>query len=163
METGPILIGFDGSDGSAHAVKTAARFFPGAHAVVVHVLHTPNFYASGYAGAPAMPADVQQDVQETLEQQANETVERGKRLAREAGLEADGVAFVSPSAPWRHLLGAAEDTHARAIVVGSRGRGEIKSLVLGSTSQALAHRTHVPLLIVPGEMDLEEPPGEAIR
>jgi nucleotide-binding universal stress UspA family protein len=39
------------------------------------------------------------------------------------------------------------------IVVGSRGLGEVKSLVLGSTSQGLAHHTRLPLLIVPSGTD----------
>jgi nucleotide-binding universal stress UspA family protein len=145
----PVVIGFDGSDGSARAIRATAELFPAAQVVIVHVWHMPNLYVSGYAGAPAIPADVEQEVEKAAAEQANETLEQGKELARQAGLEVQGVAYVTPSPAWRQLLGAAQDVHARAIAVGSRGRGEIKSLVLGSTSQALAHHCRVPLLIVP--------------
>ena len=144
-----MLICFDGSEGASHAIDEAGRLFPGEHAVVVHVWHMPNLYTAGYAGAPLIPADVEQEVENVATQQANEVAERGAELARKAGLDAEGFAYATASAAWRRLIGAAEDVHAKAIVCGSRGRGEIKSLVLGSTSQALAHHAMRPLVIVP--------------
>ncbi|MBA3742442.1 universal stress protein [Sporichthya sp.] len=42
-----------------------------------------------------------------------------------------------------------EATGARAIVVGSRGRGAISGLVLGSVSQAVLHRAASPVFVVP--------------
>jgi nucleotide-binding universal stress UspA family protein len=77
------------------------------------------------------------------------THEHGKDLAGQVGLETEGVAYVTSATPWRQLLGSAQDAKAKLIVVGSRGRGGVKSLVLGSTSQALAHHSRLPLLIVP--------------
>ena len=148
-DDGPVLICYDGSDGSAHAIAQAGLLFPGARAVVVHVWHMPNLYTAGYAGAPAMPQDVIEDIEKAAVQQANETLDHGKELARQAGLDPEGSAYVTSSAPWRQLLAAAGDVKARLIVAGSRGRGEVKSLVLGSTSQALAHHCRVPVLIVP--------------
>jgi nucleotide-binding universal stress UspA family protein len=152
-DSGPILLCYDGSDGSARAIGEAGRLFPGAHAVVVHVSHLPNMYTTGYAGAPALPGDVLESVEEVAREQANEILEQGEEIARQAGLDPEGISCVTPSAPWRQLLGAAEDVHAKLIVAGSRGRGGVKSLVLGSTSQALAHRCRVPLLIVPPDRE----------
>ena len=43
----------------------------------------------------------------------------------------------------------AEDERARLIVAGSRGRSSWSSLVLGSVSHGLLHRSSCPLLIVP--------------
>jgi nucleotide-binding universal stress UspA family protein len=145
----PILIGFDGSDGSARAIRATAELFPKAHVRIVHVWHMPNLYTAGYAGAPALPTDVLDDVRKAAEDQANETLEHGKDLAGQVGLETEGVAYVTSATPWRQLLGSAQDAKAKLIVVGSRGRGGVKSLVLGSTSQALAHHSRLPLLIVP--------------
>ncbi len=37
--------------------------------------------------------------------------------------------------------------HARCLVVGTRGRGGFRGMVLGSTGRSLIHRTHCPLLV----------------
>lgn len=151
-ENAPIVIGFDGSEGSARAITETARLFPAARVVLVHVWHMAGPYTAGYAGAPVLPTDVLEDVQKAAGKQANKTIEHGRQLARQAGLDPEGRAYVTSSAPWRELLGVADDVNARLIVVGSRGRGEVKSLVLGSTSQALAHHSRLPLLIVPTQV-----------
>jgi nucleotide-binding universal stress UspA family protein len=49
--------------------------------------------------------------------------------------------------PARALLGAAEG--AVMLVVGSRGLGGFKGLMLGSVSQQVAHHATCPVLIVP--------------
>lgn len=149
----PILLCYDGSEGSARAIAEAGELFPGAHAVVVHVSHLPNLYTAGYAGAPALPPDVLENLEKIAREQANAIVAQGEDIARQAGLDPEGISCITTSTPWRDLLGAADDVHAKLIVVGSRGRGGVKSLVLGSTSQALAHRSRVPLLIVPPDRE----------
>lgn len=47
------------------------------------------------------------------------------------------------------LVLAAAAREARCLVVGSRGRGGFRGLLLGSTSRALVHRTACPLLVAP--------------
>ena len=149
MDTQPILIGYDGSEGSANAISEVARLFPGARAVIVHVGHMPTFYIGGYGGGPPITADVSQEIEKAAQDQANKTAAGGTEIARKSGLEAEGFAYITPTSVWRRLLDAADDVHASAVVVGSRGLGGIRSVVLGSTSQALAHHSSLPLLIVP--------------
>ena len=46
-----------------------------------------------------------------------------------------------------------ESRHATALVTGSRGRGEIVGLLVGSVSLALAARAHCPVIVVRGDME----------
>ena len=68
-----------------------------------------------------------------------------------AGLTPDATVTVEAVAVEGHpatvLVEQARD--AALLVVGSRGRGAAKSLLLGSVSQSVAHRTPCPLVIVP--------------
>jgi nucleotide-binding universal stress UspA family protein len=49
----------------------------------------------------------------------------------------------------RQILEVADETGARIIVLGSRGRTDIPHLPLGSVSHRLLHAAHRPVLIVP--------------
>lgn len=150
--TGPqkVIVCFDGSEGSTHALELAAQLFPGAHATIVVVWRPAVPYGGlGYGGTFILPPDIQDDIKTKTRQDAEKRADDGVSRARTLGLAADTVVRETTGPVWRELLGAADDAEADAIVVGSRGFGEIKALMLGSTSQALAHHAQRPLVIVP--------------
>lgn len=148
--TSRLLVCFDGSEGAGQAVKAAGRLFPGADAKVACAWHRPLPYGGmSYGGQIVLPPEIQDEIEAAAAIEAQRTAEAGARLASEAGLKAMGEAYETSGPIWRALLAAAADCEADVIVAGSRGFGELRSLMLGSISTALAHHSDVPLLIVP--------------
>ncbi len=47
------------------------------------------------------------------------------------------------------ILSVADDVDAKAIVLGTRGRGGVTSMMLGSVSRAVLHHADRPVLVVP--------------
>jgi nucleotide-binding universal stress UspA family protein len=150
--TARLLICHDGSEGSDHAVDEASRLFPGAHATLAHVSRPPLPYGGvPYGGQIILPAEIQREIETRGLEQAEAVTTAAAERAGEAGLVAEVDVRATTGPVWRALLAAAAEADADVIVAGSRGFGEVKGLLLGSTSQALAHQSPLPLLIVPSD------------
>lgn len=83
------------------------------------------------------------------DQEAMEGVETAVKVLTDAGINAHGVvddAIFGHAA--RYIVEAADKHDVGLIVMGSRGRGDIAGLVLGSTAHKVIHLTHRPVLIV---------------
>lgn len=136
---GPLVIGYDGSDGARAALAEAARLAAGLGVEVV--------VAFGFGVAPSGGETA--DHRRLLE-------ERGRRLADEAlarlrDLGATGSIAVVDERPAESLVRIANERDAQMIVVGTRGEGPISGVLLGSVPYKLVHRSHVPVLVVPAE------------
>jgi nucleotide-binding universal stress UspA family protein len=99
-----------------------------------------------------MPAGVVEQAVERLDDAAREAAAaeaaEGAQRLREAGVEAEAMDRAADGAAWRTLAALATETGADVVVVGSRGRSDAGSLVLGSTSHGLVHHCGVPVLVV---------------
>lgn len=129
-----VLVAVDGSKPAKIAVSTAAAFcWPERaklHALAVRELALD-------LGGPA---------RDELEAAAKDAAEQARRaLARTASGSRASVVD-GPVGP--ALLASARKLRARAIVVGTRGHGPIRRLVLGSTSRFLVRESRVPVLVV---------------
>jgi nucleotide-binding universal stress UspA family protein len=131
-----IVVGVDGSAGSRRALRRAAEEAR-AHGAVLEVVTAWNMldqvtateFDPDYGEARAR-ADLQEIV------------------AAELGADGPPVSLrVENDLAARALLDAADG--AWLLVVGSRGLGGFKGLLLGSVSQQVAHHAHCPVLIVP--------------
>lgn len=143
-----IVVGVDGSDGARAALAFAldeARL-RGTSVRAVAAWHVPAAVVGG-GFAPADPGLV-----EEVEIETRRALDRALDDAAEpaAGIEVERV--VRLGAPARVLLDAAQD--ADLLVVGTRGLGGFRGLMLGSVSQQCAHHAPCPIVIVPHERTL---------
>jgi nucleotide-binding universal stress UspA family protein len=147
--SGPVLFCFDGSDGSRGAMKAAADLIQRpTDAVVITVWETvaTRLALSGAFAAGNTTGGADLDAQE--EAYARSVAEDGARHANEHGYHATPLVRESFDGIGRAILEVADSLSARLIVCGQRGRGVIRSALLGSVSHELAlHATH-PILIV---------------
>ncbi|WP_151773896.1 universal stress protein [Streptomyces abyssomicinicus] len=131
----PVIAAVDGSEDSLRSLDWAVRtaLMRGAPVRVVHVRQypawaPPEFVAVGTADDPVLD-------------QVRARIEAG------GGARPDVEYLSRVGAPGTVL--AELSTEGSLLVVGSRGRGGFASLLLGSTSIAVARDSHCPVVVVP--------------
>jgi len=134
-----IVVGVDGSSSSRAALRRGAEEAR-AHDAVLEIVTAWSFLDQ-ITGAPLDPLYGEDSVRAELEQTAKEMLTDGPLPVIELRPEND--------LPAGALLTAAEG--AWLVVVGSRGIGGFKGLLLGSVSNHLAHHAPCPVLIVRGD------------
>jgi nucleotide-binding universal stress UspA family protein len=147
---GPVLFCFDGSEGSRVALKYAADLISRpVDAVVLTVWET---VATRLALAGAFAAGSTtggEDLDSEEASFAKSVAEEGALRAREHGYEATPMTRESFDGIPSAILETADSLSARLIVCGQRGRGVLRSTLLGSVSHTLASHTRRPILIAP--------------
>jgi nucleotide-binding universal stress UspA family protein len=149
----PLLLCYDDSDESEHALREAARLFPDARVVVLHVwrpLEATAAYRYSAAGLTGALADELRELDAAGQETAQQIAERGAELAREVGLIATARAeqLVEHEAPTLVTAVAAE-IDARLVVLGSRRLGPVRAAALGGFSHGVLHESERPVLVVP--------------
>lgn len=140
---GRIVVGVDGSDYAEAALDWAldeARR-RGAKLQVVHSWQYLPVVAEPMAGAPPIPFE---ELAANAQQVVDEAVAKATG-GKDAGVDIEVTIVEGP--PAAALLDCAKD--ADLLVVGSRGRGGFKGLLLGSVSQQISHHAHCPVVILP--------------
>lgn len=141
---GTVVVGVDGSRHAERAVDWALEEcrFHGDELVLVHVWQFPPVALTHYADEALSVSAF-----EELTSLADDML---ARLAAEANRRAPGVRVSSrvvEGHPAAALVEAA--TGARLLVVGSRGLGGFKGMLMGSVSTACAQHARCPVVIVP--------------
>lgn len=133
-----ILIATDGSTGAGEALEEGLSLAAqvGAEAVVVYVKQS----ASSFLGAPYY-----QDVITEEAQHARGVIADAKLHATRYDVDVEYE--VVEGDPVESILALARSRDVDLVVVGSRGLGAVKSLVLGSVSNAILHQSDRPVLV----------------
>ena len=142
-EAKTVVVGIDGSPNSQAALGAAFEWasLHGLELVVVHAWDVPAYDLIEIPqGAVALPISeiAEDEIRLTAEVLAGHRDAFPDVVVREHLVRA-------PAA--RALLDQSQD--AVVLVVGTRGRGEFLSAVLGSVSNSLLHRAEIPVLVVP--------------
>jgi nucleotide-binding universal stress UspA family protein len=159
-----ILVCYDGSENAASAVRRAAALFPGARVTVLSVWerYLDLMARSGYGLALTATTDTT-NFDDELRAEAEGMAKRGAALATEAGLHASPRAAERTYTTTDTILDVAAETEAEAIVVGSRGRGGLRSVLLGSVSHSLLQHASLPVVVVPSDEVAQEREHERAR
>ncbi|MFI7680090.1 universal stress protein [Actinophytocola sp. NPDC049390] len=145
-ETGPVLVGVDGSERSDAAVAFAFETAV-ARGVPVVALHT--WWDVDVSGAwAAVPDTIDW---EYLRKQAEQALTDAMRPWRATFPDVEVREVVERERLARALL--RHGAEASLIVVGSRGRGAVIGLGLGSVSQTLLHHATCPVVVARHEKE----------
>lgn len=137
-----IVVGVDGSEAGVNALRfaLAEAKIRGAELKVVSAWRVPPAaYETGWAPVPLDISDFEQTGHHAVEaslDQAN---------AKDSGISLTTI--VRQGQPAEVLV--AEARGAELLVVGSRGLGGFRGLLLGSVSQQCSHHAPCPVVIVP--------------
>ena len=157
-----IVVGIDGSSESVNALRYASGLASAmGHDLVAFASWLPRIVLKDYTPewAPEQDAHgtlvraIEQDAHDTLdwaiEQDAHETLDKSIEQAFGANIPENLKREVVMGAAASNLLKASKD--AAMVVLGTRGRGGFKGLVMGSVSSSLAAHASCPVLIHHGE------------
>jgi len=142
-----IIVGTDGSAHSRHAMEWAIRE-AGIRHTPLTVLNVHQAVAD-YWGAVTYPGD-----QELADQARKAAQKEADDILAELGDKPSPLSVTIQGAagmPAEELIKAAADADAEMIVVGCRGAGGFRKLLLGSVTTQLTHHAHCPVVIIPWE------------
>ncbi len=140
-----VLVAYDGSEGAANAARMATAIAVPPHGtlrVLAAVSPSPIAMSPGWAGGlPEAVHDARRAQASVFERQVGSVVDD----FTDRGIEADGA--VLEGYPARVIVEQARAFDADVVVVGSRGRGAIEGLLLGSVSAEVLDNAHCPVLV----------------
>jgi nucleotide-binding universal stress UspA family protein len=141
-----ILVATDGSDDALLAAQAAIDLSnrTGAELHVVHAwqdLRPPTL--------PAMAIDEYSQAYELWKREAEELLEEQAERLRSAGAIVV-AAHLREGRPAEEISKLAEELNVGLVIIGSRGLGAMKRLVMGSVSEGVVHLAPCPTLVVRG-------------
>jgi len=135
------VVGVDESDHAIYvldkALEEAERF--GAELHVVHVAHLPTAYFMAFGAEPLNTAEIMEKARQALWARLEPHLSRRGVVVEKVDLE---------GYPPDTLVDYTKNVTAKRLIIGTRGRGEVAALVLGSTSHRALHLARCDVLVV---------------
>lgn len=146
-----VLICYDGSADAKAAIEAGGRLLAGQEVTVLTVWEPFAEVAArnvvGIGLVPSIPDP--EEIDRASIEAATESAQEGAKLAREAGMEARPRTCSRLTSISEAIMHEADAIEADAILMGSRGRTGLKSLLLGSVSHSVIQHADRPVIVVP--------------
>lgn len=136
-----VFIGVDGSEGAREAVLQAARLLAPERDAVV-------FYHAPLGGHLPGERRLSPELVEKMHRSLAQAVFDDATALLPAELQGRVERVAGAHGPRQGLVQAAIEAHADLIVVGARGLSRLQRLLVGSVSNAVAHESPLPVLVV---------------
>lgn len=156
-----LVVAVDGSDGSREALLWTARLarVMGADVVAVHAAERPVYPGGSVPWTFGLPLEAWDDQwREWVDRTRQQLTDTWCRPLRDAGVDFRPVVIEGGA---DDLLSYVRKVGGDFLVVGRRGLGGFRELVLGSFSHQLIHRSPIPVLVVPHPETVGEHHDEA--
>jgi len=144
-----ILLATDGSKEAEMAATTAINLANNTNSEL-HILTVGSGYPSYDVRVPEVAEVLRQQAQRILDEQANKIDQTGGEIAQvHLRLAEHRPGFEHH--PSDDVVGVAEEIGAGLIVLGSRGLGGVRRVLMGSVSDSVVRHAHCPVMVVRGE------------
>lgn len=139
---GSIVVGVDGSAHAAHALTWATHqsLAEHRHLTIAHTVHAGTL---GFMDAAIVDG---QNARSGLDVAGQKVLDEARSKVERTAPDLEVNTVYDLADPREVLLRLSE--RAAMLVVGSRGRGTLRSLLLGSVSVALVRHAHCPVVVV---------------
>lgn len=144
-----ILVAIDGSEHAQRALREAIDLavLGNAKLTVVSVYQRPSTLL---VGGPVAPSIDMGALEEAMRREHEQLLERALEQVPQ---DVSVVKVLAEGSAAPAILAQARKDDSDLIVIGSRGRGEIASMLLGSVSHQVLQQSGVPVLVVHVEGD----------
>lgn len=138
MKVKKILLPVDGSEHSKKATRYAIDFAKqmDAEVVLIHSYTLPVMLEGGYVD----------NMTDAIFAAANEMIEDYRGMLRKEGIRFKDKVLEGP--PPEVIVDVAKSEKCDMIIMGSRGRGELKGLLLGSVTHRVLYTAPCPVLVL---------------
>ncbi len=144
-----ILLATDGSEATERATEAAVDLSTksGSELHVVHVWHD----VPGPYGRKFVKRELRRQGQEILDEQVQKIGASGGTVAK---------AHLRGGRTTDEIVGLSDELGVGLLVLGSRGLGTMRRILVGSHSEAIVHHAHVPVLVM--RRGSTWPPGRVV-